>query len=82
MVIRVTIGNNLQRKNVNLDDSTTLRNALESNGIDYSTGVTSMDGCPLQAGDLDRTFASFGITEKCSLTNVVKADNAGVVIIA
>lgn len=76
MIIRVTIGSNLKRANVNIDDSTTLRNALETNGVDYTTGVTSLDGCPLQPGDLDKSFAQFGITEKCSLTSVVKADNA------
>jgi hypothetical protein len=36
----------------------------------------NLDGAPLQPGDLDKTFAQFGITDKCFLLNVVKADNA------
>ena len=35
-----------------------------------------LDGSSLNPGDLDKTFQQFGITEKCFLLNVVKADNA------
>ena len=75
-MIKVTIGNNLKRSSEILDENTTLREALENAEIDYSTGVMNLDGSPLSPGDLDRTFADFGITEKCYLLNVVKADNA------
>lgn len=75
-MIKVTIGNNLSRQSVIIDETTTLRTALEENGIDYSVGMTSLDGSTLAPGDLDKTFADFGITEKCYLLNVVKADNA------
>ena len=75
-MITIKIGNNLERKTVIVDENTTVRNALESNGIDYSTGVTTLDGAPLRPGDMDKSFAQFGITEKCTLVNVLKADNA------
>ena len=75
-MIKVTIGNNVRRNSVTIDENTTLRTALENAGIDYSVGMTSLDGSTLNAGDLDKTFAQFGITEKCYLLNVVKADNA------
>ena len=75
-MIRVTIGNNVRRNNITIDENTTLRQALEQAEIDYSVGMTSLDGTTLQAGDLDKTFAQFGIAEKCFLLNVVKADNA------
>lgn len=75
-MIKVTIGNNLKRETVILDEHTTLRSALESNGVDYTRGVLNMDGASLKPGDLDKTFHDFGITEKCFLMNVVKADNA------
>lgn len=78
-MIRVTIGNNLSRKAVIIDETTTLRTALEDNGVDYSIGMNSLDGSTLGPGDLDKTFADFGITEKCYLLNVVKADNAAIV---
>ena len=69
-MIKVTIGNNIKRNSVIIDENTTLRAALEQ------AGIASLDGVTLQAGDLDKTFASFGIAEKCYLLNVVKADNA------
>ena len=75
-MIKVTMGNNVKRTSEILDESTTLRDALESAGIDYTTGMMNLDGSTLSAGDLDKTFADFGIAEKCYLLNVVKADNA------
>ena len=75
-MIKVTIGNNVKREPVIVDENITLRSALEANEIDYTRGVMHLDGSSLNAGDLDKSFASFGITEKCFLLNVVKADNA------
>lgn len=39
-------------------------------------GQTKLDGSSLAAGDLDKTFADFGIAEKCYLVNIAKQDNA------
>lgn len=75
-MIKVTIGNNVQRNSVLIDENTTLRAALEANEVDYTSGTMHLDGSSLKPGDLDKTFASLGITEKCYLLNVVKADNA------
>lgn len=75
-MVKVTIGNNVKRETTIIDANTTLRAALEANGVDYSRGTMHLDGSTLQPGDLDKTFADFGITEKCYLLNVVKADNA------
>ena len=75
-MIKVIIGNNLSRQTVIIDENTPLRAALEENGIDYSVGMTSLDGSTLAPGDLDKTFADFGITEKCYLVNIAKQDNS------
>lgn len=75
-MIKVTIGNNVKRESIIIDENTTLRTALEDNGIDYTTGTMHLDGSSLKPGDLDKSFAELGITEKCYLLNVVKADNA------
>ena len=75
-MIKVTMGNNVKRKTEILDENTTLREALETAEIDYTIGMMNLDGSPLQPGDLDKTFADFGIAEKCYLLSVVKADNA------
>ncbi len=75
-MIKVTIGNNVKRRTVIIDENTTLRTALEDAEIDYSRGAMNLDGSSLSPGDLDRSFADFGIADKCFLLNVVKADNA------
>lgn len=75
-MIKVTVGNNLSRKAVVVPETSTLREILEANEVNYGTGTTSLDGATLAPGDIDKTFADFGITEKCYLLNVVKADNA------
>ena len=75
-MIKVTVGNNLSRKSVIVPETSTLREILEANEVNYNTGMTSLDGATLAPGDIDKTFADFGITEKCYLLNVVKADNA------
>lgn len=75
-MIKVTLGNNVNRTSVIIDENTTLRTALEDNGVDYTRGTMHLDGASLAPGDLDKTFASLGITDKCFLLSVVKADNA------
>ena len=75
-MIKVTMGNNLKRTSEILDENTTLREALEEAGIDYTIGIMNLDGSTLEPGDLDCTFSDFGIKEKCYLLNVVKAENA------
>ena len=57
-----------------VDNGTTVRSFLETEGIDYASGGVSLDGAYLGAGELDRTFASFGITDHCFLVKAVKAD--------
>ncbi len=79
-MIKVVTGNNLKRSEVIVESSATLRQVLENNDIDYTRGVIHLDGVSIGAGDLDKTFAQMGITEKCYLLNVVKADNARVIV--
>lgn len=75
-MVKVTLGNNTTRKTVIVDGNTTLRAALEQNGIDYTHGSMMLDGTTLQPGSLDKTFDDFGIAETCYLLSVQKADNA------
>lgn len=75
-MIKVVVGNNLKREAVIVDENVTLRTLLEENGIDYASGNMHLDGSSLKPGDLDKTFAELGITDKCYLLSIVKADNA------
>lgn len=75
-MIQVTMISNLEKNTVIVDENKTLRAAMEENGIDPSVGVVSLDYSPVRPGGLDKTFAEHGITNKCSLSVVAKADNA------
>lgn len=75
-MIRVRVGSNLDTKSVIVDATRTLKSVLEENEIDFSRGNTHLDGTPLKAGEINQTFADFGVTEKCSLIVCVKADAA------
>lgn len=76
MTVKVTYGNNMKRGTELVEDTMTPRQLLEEKEINYATGITTLDGAPLGRGDLDRSFAELGITDKCYLLCVVKADNA------
>ena len=75
-MIQVTVGNNVKRERTIVSPSSTLRSVLEEKEIDYTKGTMHLDGCSLGPGDLDKTFEDVGITDKCFLLSVVKADNA------
>ena len=52
-MIKVTVGNNVKRESVIIDENTTLRSCLEANGVDYTRGVMHLDGSSLNPGDLE-----------------------------
>jgi hypothetical protein len=76
-MIQVTVGNNLNRQKVVVDENTaTPRKVLEENEIEYAAATIHMDGCSLKPGDLDKTFADLGVTTQTYLLAVVKTENA------
>ena len=78
-MIKAHIGNNLSNSAYFLDDGVTLRQAFDQANINYGIGMNSLDGCTLQPGDLDKTFAEMGIKDECFLLNVAKAVNAATI---
>ena len=75
-MIKVILGTNTNKQTVILDPNTTLRKALEDAYIEYDRGLLHLDGAPISAGDIDKTFSNLGVTEKCFLISVVKVQNA------
>ena len=78
-MIKVTVGNNVERTSVIVDENVTLKSVLEQVEFDYSRTSMNLDGTTLKAGDINKTFADFGITDSCYLLAVAKADNAATV---
>ena len=75
-MITVTLITNGGRLNIEANEYDTIRDILEREDVDYSVGVTAVDGCALKAGEMDKTLPDLGIYEKCYISVVVKADNA------
>jgi len=80
-MIQITLISNNGRKQINVSEDSTIREVLDQQHINYSVGVTQIDGCSLRPGDLDKTFAEHGIEDACYLSVVVKADNAATVTV-
>lgn len=75
-MINVTILNNTSSTQDVFTPDTTIREVFTQKGIDYARGTNTLDGAPLMPGDLDRSLESFGITDSCYLSSVVKLNNA------
>lgn len=76
-MINVTIGSNMSRRTVTVDESTTtLRSVLDENGLDYNRFTVHLDGDTVTADKLDKTFAENGVFENCFLVSVSKTDSA------
>lgn len=75
-MIKVTIITNAGQNTIMASEAATIREILEENNVNYSVGVTSIDGCPMRTGDMDKTFEEMGIEDRCYLSCVVKADSA------
>jgi archaellin len=80
-MIQITLITNSGRKTINVSEDATVREVLDENRVNYSVGMTQIDGCSLRPGDLDKTFAQHGIEDACYLSVVVKADNAATVTV-
>lgn len=74
-MIRVTLGNGLERKNVTVTSDTTLKAAIEQNGFSLERNYT-LNGASLAAGEVNKTFGEMGCTDTALLIAVAKADNA------
>jgi len=75
-MLRIYVGTNTNRTAYTLSPETTLRAAFETAGVNYEMGTATLDGSTLQPGDLDKSFADFGITGTAYLLSIVKANNA------
>lgn len=80
-MIKVKAYSNVKRAEDLFPTSTTIRECLDSLGIDCTRGLLHMDSAPINPGDMNKTFAELGYDgtpgkDFCALSIVVKADNA------
>lgn len=76
-MITVTIGTNLERKEVMVDPtSVTIKELFKNNGVAYERATNYLDGCPINAAQINQTLAELNVTSDCTLLSVIKNDNA------
>jgi hypothetical protein len=78
-MINVKLGSNATATTTVIVESTkTIKEVLEENDINYAVAQTYLDGAPLSAGELGKTFDEVLQEDdtSCYLTTVVKTDNA------
>lgn len=76
-MITVTIGTNLERKEVMVDPtSVTIKELFKNNGVAYERATNYLDGCPINAAQINQTLAELNVTGDCTLLSVIKNDNA------
>jgi sulfur carrier protein ThiS len=73
-MIQVLIGTNLNRKQITVDPSRTVKDVLQSENIEYSKGGIHLDGESLDANSLNKSFTELGIKDECILVSIIKAD--------
>lgn len=76
-MITVTIGTNLDRKEVLVDPETkTLKDLFKENNVAYERATNYLDGCPINAAQINQTLAQLNVTSDCTILSVIKNDNA------
>ena len=76
-MITVTIGTNLNRKEVLIDPETkTIKDLFRENNIAYERATNYLDGCPINASQINQTLAQLNVTSDCTILSVIKNDNA------
>ena len=75
-MIKVISGTGLKKTELIISPDTTLMAAAEQAELNVGAGGITLNGSMVSASDFNKTFADFGITDKCYLLQVVKADNA------
>lgn len=77
-MIQVIISTNVERirPERGIDEHETIKSVLDEHNVNYAVGMVSIDGATLKPGDINKTFADMGVTDRCYLSVITKADNA------
>ena len=74
---KVTLSTVDTRKNVIVEDATTVQQILQDNGVNYATASVMIDGMTLTPDRLRQSLSELGATGECTIATVIKMDNAG-----
>jgi len=71
---KVTVANNVERKELIVSPETTLDEVIEQSGIAMGSARPYLDGVPVH-GETHKTLREFGVGETAYLTAVANKDN-------
>ena len=74
---KVTLSTVDSRNSLIVEDSKTVKEILQENGVNFSTASVMIDGMTLTPDRLRQSLADLGATGECTIATVVKMDNAG-----
>lgn len=74
-MITVTLNANGRRTSVLVSKDKTLRSFIAEQNLNSSV-VPYLDGAPITASQMDKTFEELGIEETCVISSIVKTNNA------
>lgn len=75
-MIKVTVGNTTQRKDVIVDETTLVKDVFYNNGYPNINGIVHLNGVALRDVELNKSLGALGVTDSCTLISVIKLDNA------
>jgi len=74
-MIKVNIRNNVERRSVLVDETTTIRQFMLDNDMAFSPARFTLDGVTITESNMDKNFDQFGATDGCTFSQTVKSDN-------
>lgn len=79
-MVKIYFHSQAQRKDMIIDENTSIRNALDQAGMDYAGRLVMLSGETVT--DLDETFADLGVTETATVSVNAKTQNAACIVLA
>ena len=74
---KVTLSTVDSRNSLIVEDSKTVKEILQENGVNFSTASVMIDGMTLTPDRLRQSLTDLNATGECTIATVIKMDNAG-----
>lgn len=80
-MVKITLITNNPKETEIVPETTTVREFLENHDVNYGLASTSIDGVPLQTGEMDKSFMELGIEDRAIVTCLPNKDNGAQAIV-
>jgi len=80
-MVKITLITNNPKETFIVNENTTVRDFLAEHNVNYGIATTSIDGIPLGAGGLDKTFSQHKVTSQAIVTCLPNKDNGAQAVV-